>query len=45
LKSAEVVAEITLLPVSEINVHETGVTIEETTAEPIAVEQPSQEEW
>jgi hypothetical protein len=45
LKGAEVVAEIAPWPVSEINVHETGVTTEETITEPIAVEQPSQEEW
>jgi hypothetical protein len=42
---AEVVAEIALLPIGEINVHETGVIAEETIADPIAVEQPSQEEW
>jgi hypothetical protein len=41
---AEVVAEIALLPIGEINVHETGVIAEETIADPIAVEQPSQEE-
>jgi hypothetical protein len=45
LKGAEVVAEIALLPVGEINVHETSVTTEETIPDPIAVEQPSQEEW
>jgi hypothetical protein len=45
LKDAEVVAEIAPLPVSEINVQDTGVTIEETIADPIAVEQLSQEEW
>jgi hypothetical protein len=33
------------LLVGEINVHDTGVTIEETIADPIVVEQPSQEEW
>jgi hypothetical protein len=44
LKGAEVVAEIAPLSISEINVHETGVTIEETIANPIAVEHPSQEE-
>jgi hypothetical protein len=44
LKGAEVVAEITPLCVGEINVHETGVTIEETIADAIAVEHPSQEE-
>jgi hypothetical protein len=45
LKGAEIVTEIALLPIGEINVHETGVTTEETIADPIAVEQPSQEEW
>jgi hypothetical protein len=44
LKGAEVVAEITLLPVGEINIHETSVTTGETIADPITVEQPSQEE-
>jgi hypothetical protein len=45
LKGAEVVAEIALLPVGEITVNEVGVTTEETVADPIAVEQPRQEEW
>jgi hypothetical protein len=45
LKGTEVVAKIAPLPVGEINVHETGVTIDETIADPIAVERPSQEEW
>jgi hypothetical protein len=45
LKGAEVVAEIALLPGGEITVHETGVTTEETIADSIAVEQPTQEEW
>jgi hypothetical protein len=45
LKGADVVVEITSLPVGEINIHDTGVTIEETIADPIAVEQLSQEEW
>jgi hypothetical protein len=45
LKGVEVVAEIAPLTVGEINVHEMGVTIEETIADPIAVEQLSQEEW
>jgi hypothetical protein len=45
LKGSEVVAEIALLPVGEINVHETGVTTEEIIADPIVVEQLSQEEW
>jgi hypothetical protein len=45
LKGAEVVAEITRLSDGEITVHETDLTIEETIADPIAVEQPCQEEW
>jgi hypothetical protein len=45
LKGVDIVAEITPLPVGEINVHETGVTTEETITDPITVEQPSQEEW
>jgi hypothetical protein len=45
LKGAKVVAKIAQLSISEINVHETGVTTEETVADPIAVEHPSQEEW
>jgi hypothetical protein len=45
LKGAKVVAKIAPLPVDEINVHDTGVMIEETIADPIAVEQVSQEEW
>jgi hypothetical protein len=45
LKGAEVVAEIALLPTGEIIVHKMGVRIEEIVADPIAVEQPSQEEW
>jgi hypothetical protein len=45
LKGAEVVEEIALLPVGEINVHDTGVTIDETITDLIVVEQPSQEEW
>jgi hypothetical protein len=44
LKGDEIVAEIAPLPIDVINVHETGVTIEDTIADPIAVEQPSQEE-
>jgi hypothetical protein len=44
LKGVDIVAEITPLPVGEINVHETGVTTEETITDPITVEQPSQEE-
>jgi hypothetical protein len=45
LKGAEVVAEIARLSDGEITVHETGLTIEETIADPITVEQPCQEEW
>jgi hypothetical protein len=45
LKGAEVVAEIAPLPIGEINVHETDVMTGDTIADPIAVEQPSQEEW
>jgi hypothetical protein len=44
LKGAEVVGVIAPLSTSEITVHEDGVTIEETIADPIAIEQPSQEE-
>jgi hypothetical protein len=44
LKGAEVVGEIASLPTGEIIVNETGATIEDTIADPIAVEQPSQEE-
>jgi hypothetical protein len=45
LKGAEVVVEMTPLSGGEITVHETGVTIEETIVDPIAVEEPSQEKW
>jgi hypothetical protein len=44
LKGAEVVGEIASLSTGEIIVNETGATIEDTIANPIAVEQPSQEE-
>jgi hypothetical protein len=44
LKAVEVVEEITPLSAYEITVHETGVTMEETIADPIAVEQLSQKE-
>jgi hypothetical protein len=37
--------EIAPLSVDEINVQKTGVTIEETIADPITVEQSSQEGW
>jgi hypothetical protein len=43
LKDAEIVVEIAPLSAGEINVHKTGVTTEETKADPIAVEQPCQE--
>jgi hypothetical protein len=43
LKGAKVVAEIATLPVGEINVHEMGVTTELTIADPIVVEDPTQE--
>jgi hypothetical protein len=45
LKGVEVVIEMTLLSDGEIIVHEMSVMIEETIADPIAVEEPSQEEW
>jgi hypothetical protein len=45
LKNVDVVAEIVPLSHNEIIVHETGVTIEETIADPITVEQLSQDEW
>jgi hypothetical protein len=44
LKDAEVVGVITPLSVGEITVHEDGVITEETIADPITIEQPSQEE-
>jgi hypothetical protein len=44
LKGAEVVAEMAQLPGGEIIVHETGMRTKETIADPIAVDQPSQEE-
>jgi hypothetical protein len=45
LKGAEVVAKIAPLPGGDIIVQETSVTTEEIVADPIAVEQPIQEEW
>jgi hypothetical protein len=45
LEGSQVVAEIAPLPSGEITVNETGVMTEETVANPIAVEQPTQEEW
>jgi hypothetical protein len=44
LKGVDVVVEIALLPVDEINIHDIGMTIEETIAGPTAVEQSRQEE-
>jgi hypothetical protein len=44
LKGAEIVGVITLLSAGEITVHEDGMTTEETIADPITIEQPSQEE-
>jgi hypothetical protein len=44
LKGAEVVGVIAPLSAGEIIVHEDGVTTEQTIANPIAIEQPSQEE-
>jgi hypothetical protein len=41
----QVVAEMTPLPGGEMIVHKTGITTEEIIADPIALEQPSQEEW
>jgi hypothetical protein len=43
LKDVEVVAEMTTLCGGEITVHETGLTTDETIADPITMEQPSQE--
>jgi hypothetical protein len=44
LKGVEIVAEIALLPGSEITVQEIGVMTEEIVVDPIVVEQASQEE-
>jgi hypothetical protein len=44
LNGAEVVGVIAPLSAGEITVHEDGVTMEETIADPIMIEQPSQEE-
>jgi hypothetical protein len=44
LKGVEVVGVIAPLSVGEITVHEDRVTVEETIADPITIEQPSQEE-
>jgi hypothetical protein len=45
LKGAEVVVEIAPLPGGKINVQEIDITTEEIVVDPIAVEQPTQEEW
>jgi hypothetical protein len=39
-----VVAEVTSLPSDEMTVHRMGMMIEEVIADPIAMEQPSQDE-
>jgi hypothetical protein len=44
LKGAEIVGVIAPLSAGEITVHEDGVTTEKTIADPITIEQPSQEE-
>jgi hypothetical protein len=44
LKGAEVVRVIAPLSAGEITVHENGVITEETIADPITIEQPSQDE-
>jgi hypothetical protein len=44
LKGVEVVGVITPLSAGEITVHEDDVIMEETITDPIAIEQPSQEE-
>jgi hypothetical protein len=44
LKGTEVVGVIAPLSTGEITVHEDGVTMKEIIADPIAIEQPSQEE-
>jgi hypothetical protein len=44
LNGAEVVGVIVPLSAGEITVHEDGVAMEETIADPITIEQPSQEE-
>jgi hypothetical protein len=44
LKGTEVVGVIAPLSVGEITMHEDGVTTEETIADHIPIEQPSQEE-
>jgi hypothetical protein len=44
LKGAKLVAKLVPLPDGEMTVHVMGMTIEEIIANPIAVEQPSQDE-
>jgi hypothetical protein len=44
LKGAKIVGVISPLSVGEITVQEDGVTTEETIADPITIEQPSQAE-
>jgi hypothetical protein len=44
LKGAKIVAEMTPLPGCEMTVYEMGIMIEKTIADPVAVEQLSQEE-
>jgi hypothetical protein len=44
LKGAEVVRVIALLSAGEITIHEDRVTTEETIADPITIEQPSEDE-
>jgi hypothetical protein len=45
LKSAEVVAELALLPSGEMIVHRTYITTEEIIVDPIVMEQLSQDEF
>jgi hypothetical protein len=45
LKGAEVVTKMALLSGGEITVYETGVMADETIADPILMEELSQEEW
>jgi hypothetical protein len=44
LKGVEVIAKTAPLPIGEISVHKMGVMIEKTIDDPIAVENPTQEE-
>jgi hypothetical protein len=45
LKGAEVVTKMASLSGGEITVYETGVMADETIADPISMEELSQEEW